>query len=204
MSGMNQLSRKQMRLLERLGLMVAVVGLGAWASLIVMFFVGEPFGLINDVGNGALALLSGVLATASLASTHSPGRGLTMATSVAVAGAVVAVLGSALIIFDITGYFLAGLVSGTGFALIGVWLVVLSRSNEAVSALRLSARLVMFGTVAGAVMAVGLVNVAGIVMGVDDMDAAPGWLLIGGAGWTGTYLLLPIWGIWLSRSEKSS
>jgi hypothetical protein len=197
---MTERSMTQVRLLA---LVTGVVGLGAWASLIVMFVGGEPFGLINDVGNGALAVLSGALATVCLRSTPSPGRGLTVATSVAVLGAVVAVLGSALIILDVTGYFLAGLVSGAGFALIGLWLMALNRSTEAASALRLPAKLATFGTVAGAVMAIGLVNVPGILMGVDDMAAAPGWLLPGGAVWTGTYLLLPIWGIWLVRSRPN-
>jgi hypothetical protein len=86
-------------------------------------------------------------------------------------------------------------------ALIGVWLLTRNRSTEAVSALRLPGRLATFGTVAGVVMATGLVNVPGILMGVDDMGAAPGWLLLGGAGWTGTYLLLPVWSIWLIRSR---
>jgi hypothetical protein len=35
--------------------------------------------------------------------------------------------GSILIIFDITGWYLAGLVSSTGSALIGIWLLVANR-----------------------------------------------------------------------------
>ncbi len=37
---------------------LGIIGLGSWSSLIVFFVVGDPFGTINDVGNGALALLN--------------------------------------------------------------------------------------------------------------------------------------------------
>jgi hypothetical protein len=109
MSKMTHLSALPVRPFDRIAFVVAVVGLGAWACLIVMFVAGEPFGLINDVANGALAVLCAALATTSLRLTHAPAGGLKVATGVAVVGAGVAILGSALIIFDITGYFLAGL-----------------------------------------------------------------------------------------------
>lgn len=201
---MSQRATTRRRPPDMLALAVGVVGLGAWVSLIVFFAVGGPFGFINDVGNAALALCSGALATTSLRSTVSPRKGLVVATGLAVVGTTVAVVGSVLIIFGVTGYFLAGLVSGTGFALIGLWLVAVNRSPAAGSAMPLPTRLATLGVVAGGFMAVGFINVPGIVMGVDHMDPAPGWLLVGGAGWTGTYLFLPVWSIWLSRSGRSS
>jgi len=51
-------------------------------------------------------------------------------------------------------------------------------------------------------MVVGLLNVAGIVTRSDDIGAAPGWLLAGGTGWLGTYLLLPAWALWFSRHVR--
>ena len=57
----------------------------------------------------------------------------------------------------------------------------------------------ILGVVAGSVMAAGLVNVPGIVMGLDDQAAAPVWLLAAGPCWAGTYLLMPIWCIRLGR-----
>jgi hypothetical protein len=201
---MSKGARKQTRSLDWLALAVGVVGLGAWVSLLVFFAVGGPFGFINDASNGALAVCSGALATAALRSTPFPGKGLIVATFLAVVGTIVGILGSVLVILGITGYFLAGLVSGTGFALIGLWLVAFNHVPAAVTALRLPTWLARLGVVAGAVMAFGFINVPGIVMGLDDMDAAPGWLLVGGAGWTGVYLLLPVWSIWLSRSGSSS
>jgi hypothetical protein len=37
-------------------------------------------------------------------------------------------------------------------------------------------------------------------MGLDDMDAAPGWILVGGLSWLGTYILYPIWSIRFGRA----
>ena len=45
----------------------------------------------------------------------------------ATVGGIVMMIGSILIIFDITGWYLAGLVSSTGSALIGIWLLVSNR-----------------------------------------------------------------------------
>ncbi len=57
-----RLGRAQMKCPGRASAYVAVtlgiIGLGSWSSLIVFFVVGDPFGTINDVGNGALALLN--------------------------------------------------------------------------------------------------------------------------------------------------
>jgi hypothetical protein len=102
---------------------LAAVALASCISLILFFVVGGPFGTINDLGNGILAVLCGVLAFAL----YAPGR--TVATTVAVAGAATSVVGSFLVISDTTGYFLAGLVSAFGFALVGLWLIHLSRSE---------------------------------------------------------------------------
>ena len=142
---------------------LAAVAVASCISLIIFFVVGGPFGSINDVGNGTLAVLCGVLAFAL----NTPRR--TAATTVAVAGAATSVLGSFLVISDTTGYLLAGLVSAFGFALIGLWLVHLSRS-EALPTARSA-------FTAGAVMAIGIVNVPGILQGMDDQDTAPTWFL---------------------------
>jgi len=189
------------RSLGLLALAAGCVGIGAWVSLIVFFVVGAPFGLINDVGNAALAVLAGVIAVGSLRSSENRSTTLRIATTLAILGMIVAVVGSVLVIFDITGYFLAGLVSAAGFALIGSWLVAVNRSRTGSPVQRLSPRQARLGIVAGAVMAIGFVNVPGILMGIDDMDAAPRWLLAAGICWMGTYLLMPIWSIWLSRAS---
>jgi hypothetical protein len=113
-------------------------------------------------------------------------------TTLACLGAGSAVMGSYLVISDTTGYFLAGLVSAFGFALVGVWLVQVCRSDD------LPAR--RSGLAAGAVMALGLVNLPGVLQGLDDQDSAPTWLLAAGFCWAGTYVLLPLWALRFARA----
>ena len=166
---------------------LAAVAVASWASLIIFFIIGGPFGTINDFGNGALAVLCAVLAFLI-----GPRRRLA-ATTMATAGAATSVVGSFLVISQITGYFFAGLVSAFGFGLIGIWLMLLSRSGDLPAS--------RAAVIAGAVMAVGIINVAGILSGSDDPDAAPTWLLAAGVCWVGTYLLLPIWATRFARSS---
>ena len=194
---LSDLSRSSVPLARTLG----VVGLLSWVSLIVFFIVGDPFGAINDVGNGVLALLSGALAVTLRPATVAANSGMELlATGVAVLGSAIAVVGSVLILWDITDFFLAGLVSGTGFALIGVWLVAFNRSIADDVRERCPRRLPIVGVLAGAIMAVGFLNVPGVVSGLDDMGNAPVWILAGGINWLGTYVLFPIWSIWFSRA----
>jgi hypothetical protein len=184
---------------RRLAIVLGAVGIGSWVSLVAFFVVEGPFGAINDLGNGALGLLSGILAVLlrRLGVRPKPGDGL-LATGAAVVGAVVTLVGSALVLSDSTGFFLAGLVSSSGFALIGLWLVMLGGWRGFPTGGQESLR-PSLGVVTGAVMAIGLFSVPGAVMGLDDMDAAPGWVTLGGISWLGTYILLPIWSIRLAR-----
>jgi hypothetical protein len=122
----------------------------------------------------------------------------------ALVGALVAFLGSALVIFDITGWFLAGLMNFLGYALVGLWLSGLNYYYYYYYfAQRRSTwprRLVQFGLVSGAIMAIGLLMGPGIVGGVDDPELAPwfvnGAMAVASLGWL---LLYPIWSIWLGR-----
>jgi hypothetical protein len=194
---LSDLSRSSIPLARTLG----VVGLLSWLSLIVFFIVGDPFGTFGDVGNGALGLLSGALAVTLRPAAVAPNPGMkVLASSAAVLGAAIAVVGSVLILWDITGFYLAGLVSGLGFALIGVWLVAFNRWMADDVRQRCPRRLPMVGIVAGAIMAVGFINIPGVVWGLDDMEKAPVWILAGGVNWLGTYVLFPVWSIWFSRA----
>lgn len=193
------------RRLSGLTMTLAVVGLGSCLSLIMFFVMGGPFGAINDVGNGALGLLSGGLAVALWRSGVAPNPGIgVVASSVAVLGAAVTVVGSVLILSDATGFFLAGLVSGLGFALIGVWLIAFSRWIVSDAGRGWPSRLPMVGGLAGAIMALGLINVPGLALGLDNMETAPGWIQAGGLSWLGTYILFPIWSIWFGRALTRS
>lgn len=108
---------------------------------------------------------------------------------VAAVGAALTVVGTVLVVSGSTGFYLAGLWSSAGFALIGVWLLGASRS---LPHLRRS------GLVAGGVMLLGLLGVPGILMGLDDMDNAPVWAFLAGVSWAGTYLLFPAWSLRLA------
>lgn len=194
---MNDPGRKTALVAVTLG----VVGLGSLVSLIAFFLVGGPLGAINDVGNGALGLLSGALAVTSwrLGAAPRPGNGA-VAISAAILGATVTVVGSALILSDTTGFFLAGPVSSAGFALIGSWLILLNRWNASNRGHRWPTQRCTLGVIAGAVMALGVFSIPGVAMGLDDMGTAPNWIQLGGLSWLGTYILFPFWSIWLGRS----
>ena len=106
-----------------------VAGLLALAFIALFFAVGQPFGTLNDGCNGLAAILSGVLAWMLSPQYHSQSPLLSqVALVVAVVGALVVAAGSVLVIFGITGWFLAGLCMGAGNALIGLWLLGLSYS----------------------------------------------------------------------------
>ena len=102
-------------------------------------------------------------------------------------------MGSYLVMTNTTGYFFAGLVSAAGFALIGSWLLVLGRAGVVPAPL--------LAQITGAVMALGLVIVPGILWGLDDLDAAPWWILAAEtSSWAGTSLLLPLWALDCART----
>src|SRR4029078_11446369 len=99
------------------------------------------------------------------------------------------VAGSALVISGATGFFFAGLVSSVGFAGIGAWLVVLNR-GDALAAVT-SRRLRSLGIAAGSLMALGIAAAPGVVLGLDDMAAAPAWVWIGLFCWLGIFVGYP-------------
>jgi hypothetical protein len=181
----------------RLATAVGVVAAGSTLLLVAFFVAGDPFGVLNDTGLAVTAVLSAVLAwrLRRLAA----GRLGNLAVAAATAGAAITVVGSVLVMSRATGFFLAGLVSSVGFAGIGAWLMILNRSDGAVAGW--PARLRSLGVLAGALMAVGVVMAPGVVLGLDDMATAPGWLWIGQLGWLGTLVIYPAWGIWLGRAR---
>jgi hypothetical protein len=109
------------------------------------------------------------------------------------------VVGSALVISGRTGWFLAGLVSSLGFAGIGAWVVILNRSGVGVEPW--PARLRSLGVVAGALMALGVVAAPGIIVRLDDMATAPGWVWIAMLGWLGIFAAYPAWAMWVGTVE---
>src|SRR5262245_61607314 len=102
---------------------IGAVTLLGIVSIVLFFAVGGVFGPLNDVCNGVEAILSAALAWTlyPLHREQSPRLG-SFALCVAFIGALIATIGSALIIFDFTGWYLAGLYTMFGYALVGVWL----------------------------------------------------------------------------------
>jgi hypothetical protein len=181
----------------RLALALGVVAIGSAACLATYSVVQGPFGTINDIGNAATGLLSAGLAWRLRR--HISGGVANVSVGAALVGAAIAVAGSALVVSGTTGWFLAGLVSSVGFAGIGAWLVVLNRSDAGAAVL--PRRLRLLGIAAGALMTVGVVALPGIVLGLDDPAAAPGWVWIAFVGWFGTFVVYPAWAISLASVE---
>lgn len=175
----------------RLAIAVGAVAVGSAACLATFSVVQGPFGTLNDIGNAATGLLSGLLIW-RLRRQLATGPAVVGA---ALVGAALTVAGSALVISGTTGFLFAGLVSGVGFAAIGGSLVALNRSSAAVAAWPRAIR--RLGVAAGALMAAGVVLVPGILLGLDDAATAPGWVWLGFLGWFGTFLALPAWAIGL-------
>jgi hypothetical protein len=172
-----------------LSVAVGACAVASAVTLGVFFAVGGPFGTLNDVLNGLLAVLSGYLAWRL--------SGRTVFVYVALLGEVIAVIGSILVIFNVTGFFLAGLVSSLGFALIGLWLLTYCWSLEA-SSLR------WLGVAAGALMLIGVAVIPGIVLRLDDMSKAPPWIWVGFVSWLGIYVAYPAWAIWSGLANQSA
>jgi len=180
----------------RLALLTAVVDLFGVVSLITFFAVGGgPLGFINDVANALVGLLSMGLAWLWVPDLKT--RWSTLAIAAATLGALVMVAGSTLIIFDITGWYLAGLVSSVGSAFIGIWLLVSNRLHR--QAAELPRGLIMLGVTSAIFMIIGLLALAGALAGIDDPQLAPWYVNAGLLNWMGTYGLYPAWCLWLSR-----
>ena len=170
----------------------------AASALAMMFTVGMFFGAVNDVFNGILGIASAVLAWLLYAEHRAKAPLISrIALALALVGAIVNIVGSVLILFDFTGFLLAGLYSCLGNAFIGVWLVAFCYAMQPSD--RFPRSLISFGLVAGAVMALGLIGIPGILARVDDMAFLPWYLYLALFGWLGTYVLYPIWTIWLGR-----
>lgn len=167
--------------------------------LTLMYATNPSFGKVNDLLNSVIGTLSVVLAWMLYAEHHakSPLMGQ-IALALAVVGAIFTIIGSVLIIFGFTDFVLAGWYSGIGYALIGLWLMAFCYALLHGDAL--PHNLVIFGIAAGTFMAFGLFGIPGIFAGIDNMESMSWYLYVAFFGWLGTYILYPIWTIWLGRN----
>jgi hypothetical protein len=183
------------------GYIAIATGISAILAIIfltLMYTVNQSFGRLNDVFNSVIGILSVVLAWMLYAEQHAKSPLLSqIALALALVGAIFTVIGSILIIFGFTDFVLAGWYSSIGFALIGLWLAVFCYALLGGEAL--PHNLVIFGIVTGTFMAIGLLGIPGIFAGIDSLESMPWYLYIAFFGWLGTYILYPIWTIWLGR-----
>ena len=99
--------------------------------LILFFALGQPFATLNDICIALAGILSGVLAWMSFSGQHAQSPLLSqLALMAAVVGVGVVILGSALVIFRVTGWVLYGFYMQFGNALIGLWLLRLRLSAQ--------------------------------------------------------------------------
>ena len=163
-----------------------------------MYTVNQSFGKVNDVFNMVIGISSLVMALMLYTEHHTKSPQLSqIALALVVVGAIFTTIGSILIIFGFSDFVLAGWYSGIGFALIGIWLAIFSYTFLHGNVL--PHNLVIFGIVAGVFMAIGLLGIPGIIRGIDSMESMPWYLYVAFFGWLGTYILYPIWAIWLGR-----
>jgi len=179
-----------------LALIVAAVTAIAAIVLFAIFSVaGEPFGLLNDATNGVFALLAGAAAWWMRDRT---GRGVA---ALALAGVVVAIVGSALTMTGMTGWILAGFVSSVGFGLIGP--SVVATTAALAGERRVTERIATFGRATGWLMTLGVLAVVPVVLRYDSFDATPAWAWAVYVSWFGTYIGYPAWAIASGRRLRA-
>jgi hypothetical protein len=185
-----------------IGWVAIITGASAILAVIfltLMYSVNQSFGKVNDIFNIVIGVSSVVLAWMLYAEHHAKSPLMSqIALALAVVGGIFTIIGSILIIFGFTDFVLAGWYSGIGYALIGLWLAAFCYSLLRSDAL--PHNLVIFGIVVGAFMAIGLLGIPGILAGIDSMESMPWYLYVAFFGWLGTYILYPIWTIWLGRN----
>jgi hypothetical protein len=95
-----------------------IAGLLGLVFIILFFTIGQPFGTLNDICIGLAGILSGILAFMLFSEFHVKSPLLSQIALIAAgAGALVVAIGSILVIFGFTGWYLAGLYMSVGNAL---------------------------------------------------------------------------------------
>lgn len=182
-----------------LAIAIAIVTIVDLVFITLFFAIGQPWGIVSDVFIALEAILSAVLAWMLLPICRTQSPRLNLAALIAAEfGALVVILGSALVLFGITDYVEAGHYMSFGYGCIGLWLLALSylaRRHQL-----WPPRLLEYGLVVGTFMVVGLLSIYGIIYGIDASTTAPWFVnvesVVGLLGWA---VLYPIWCIWLGR-----
>ena len=176
-----------------------IVGLLGLAFIILFFTVGQPFGTINDYCIGLTVILSVVLVWMLYPGHHAQFPLLSkVAFVIAMFGAILVLVGTALAISGLKGWFLSGLYMAAGNAMIGLWLLGLNYSALRDNSFPQS--LVIFGLISGVILALGLVTIPGIFRGIDSQAyELTTFNYIWWASSLGYLALYPTWCILLGR-----
>ena len=183
---------------------LAVVWVSVPLSFALFAAFEEPFGSINDISVSVVALLSGLLASGLYASHRPISPALALVALVfAWAGAVIVWVGTYLVVSGTTGYFLASLVSTFGYALIGLWLLILTLSGHAAVVPTPTAR--RLPLLASLLMAMGFLVLPGIISQMDDPETASLLAnLVPPITWLGAFLAYPIWAFIFGRRVRAA
>ena len=173
---------------------VAVVSI---VSLILFFIFGGFWGPLNDLTIALYALLSAALAWMfhPFFRTQSPRLSYFMLIT-AIVGAVIACIGSALVMSGTTSWQLAGSVNALGYAFIGIWLLAFNYHARLTDVF--PKNLTRLGQISGALSALSLLNVLGI-FGIVDAQSDVSWLLYLAQFGSLGHILLFVWTVWLGR-----
>jgi hypothetical protein len=173
------------RAISRLTLAIGIVAVIGLVSIILFYTVGGFWGPLNDLSIAIEAILCAILARMlhPIFRTWSP-RSSQLTLIAALAGGVIVSIGSAFVIFKVTGYFLAGLIMLLGSAFIGLWLLTFNYHSQQHEIW--PPGLTRLGQIAGTIMALGWMSIPGILGGVDSPTNAS-WMenLCQGVVWDG-------------------
>lgn len=187
--------------LATIGWVAFITGVSAILAVIfltLMFTVNRSFGKVNDIFNSIIGVSSLVLAWMLYTEHYAKSPLMSqIALAFVVVGAIFTIIGSILVIYGFTDFVLAGWFTGLGNAMIGLWLVTFCYAMLRGDVF--PHNLIVFGIVVGAIMAIGLVGIPGILAKIDSMESMPRYLNLAFFGYLGTYILFPIWTILLGR-----
>ncbi len=185
------------RAIGRLTIAIGITAIVSIVSLILFFIFGGFWGPLNDFTIALFALMIAVLAWMlhPFFRTQSPRLSYFMLIT-AIVGAVIACIGSALVMSGTTSWQLAGSVNALGYAFIGIWLLAFNYHARLTDVF--PKNLTRLGQISGALSALSLLNVLGI-FGIVDAQNDVSWLwFLAQFGGLGQILLL-VWSVWLGR-----
>ncbi len=183
----------------RLATALAYVGIFNALSIILMYAGVPIFGPLNDLGVASAAVLQAILAwrLGAIVGVRFPSVGLVAAT----VGAIVAAVGSGLVLSGASDWFEAGVVSTLGYAVLGVWVIAANRRARPRRAW--PATLATFGMQIGAIMCLGFLALLAVTSSVGSPTSAPWFVWVAYANGVGWFILLPVWNFRLGRYLSS-